>query len=146
MDPRHIHTHAFGDPSDEERERPPMWRFWRALPPKGRIGILFGSWYTEPIIERVFKRSEREASSMRRSSEINRFERMLADEGALVLKFWFHLSKKRQKKRLKELESDPETRWRVTGATGTSSSSTTGSTASARARCARRARARRRGS
>jgi len=113
MDPRHIHTHAFDVPSDEERERPTMWRYWRALPPKGRIGILFGSWYTVPIIERVFKRSSSKdlAGSI---AEINRFERMLADEGALVLKFWFHLSKKRQKKRLKALESDPETSWRIT--------------------------------
>src|SRR3954469_13277163 len=60
MDPRHIHTRAFDNPSDEERERPPMWRFWRALPPKGRIGILFGSWYTAPITDRVFKRSRAE--------------------------------------------------------------------------------------
>src|SRR5882672_4807498 len=40
MDPRHIKSHAFGPQTDEERERPPMWRFWRALPPKGTIGIL----------------------------------------------------------------------------------------------------------
>lgn len=44
MDPRHIITHAFGKMSDEECQRPAMWRYWRALPPKGRIGILFGSW------------------------------------------------------------------------------------------------------
>ena len=113
MDPRHIHTHAFDNPSDEERERPPMWRFWRALPPRGRIGILFGSWYTAPIIDRVFKRSKPK-DLMWSIEEINRFERMLADEGALILKFWFHLSKKRQKKRLKALESDPETSWRIT--------------------------------
>jgi polyphosphate kinase 2 (PPK2 family) len=113
MDPRHIHTHAFDDPSDEERERPPMWRFWRALPPKGRIGILFGSWYTAPIIDRVFKRT-RSNDLVRSIEEINHFERMLADEGALILKFWFHLGKSRQKKRLKALASDPETRWRVT--------------------------------
>ncbi len=112
MDPRHIHTHAFDAPSDEERERPPMWRFWRTLPPKGRIGILFGSWYTAPIIDRVFKRTGQK-ELMRSIAGINRFERMLADEGALILKFWFHLSKKRQKKRLKALESDPETRWRI---------------------------------
>jgi polyphosphate:AMP phosphotransferase len=113
MDPRHIHTHAFDNPSDEERERPPMWRFWQKLPPKGRIGMLFGSWYTAPIIERVFKQNS--AKDLLRSvGEINRFERMLADEGALILKFWFHLSKKRQKKRLKALESDPESKWRVT--------------------------------
>src|SRR5690242_13959880 len=55
MDPRHIHTYAFDNPSDEERERPYMWRFWQKLPPKGCIGMLFGSWYTAPIIERVFK-------------------------------------------------------------------------------------------
>jgi polyphosphate:AMP phosphotransferase len=113
MDPRHIHTHAFDDPTDEERERPLMWRYWRALPPRGRIGILFGSWYTAPIIDRVFKRTGAK-DLMRSVVEINHFERMLADEGALILKFWFHLSKKRQKKRLKALEDDPETRWRVT--------------------------------
>jgi len=112
MDPRHIYTHAFPESSDEERERPPLWRFWRALPPKGRIGILFGSWYTAPIIDRVFKRTS--AKDLLLSiEEINHFERMLADEGALILKFWFHLSKKRQKKRLKQLESDPETSWRI---------------------------------
>jgi len=112
MDPRHVHTHAFDNPSDEERERPTMWRYWRALPPKGRIGILFGSWYTAPIIDRVYKRTS--AKDLSASIEqINHFEQMLADEGALVLKFWFHLSKKRQRKRLKSLQSDPETRWRV---------------------------------
>ena len=113
MDPRHIHTHAFDNPSDEERERPPMWRFWRALPPRGRIGILFGSWYTAPIIDRVFKRTSGK-DLLRSIDEINHFEKMLADEDALVLKFWFHLSKKRQKKRLKALQADRETSWRVT--------------------------------
>ncbi len=53
MDPRHIQTHGMGEPSDEELERPMMWRFWRALPPKGKIGVFFGSWYTWPILNRV---------------------------------------------------------------------------------------------
>lgn len=113
MDPRHILTHAFDNPSDEERERPPMWRYWRALPPKGKIGMLFGSWYTAPIIDRVFKRTSK-AETLQSVEEINHFERMLADEGALVLKFWFHLSKKAQKKRLKKLERNPETSWKIT--------------------------------
>jgi polyphosphate:AMP phosphotransferase len=113
MDPRLLQARAFGTPSDEERERPEMWRFWRALPPKGRIGILFGSWYTTPIIDRVYGRTK--AVDLERSiDEIIRFERMLVREGTLLLKFWFHLSKERQKKRLKSLESDPKTRWRVT--------------------------------
>ena len=94
MDPRHIHTHAFDNPSDEERERPPMWRFWRALPPRGRIGMLFGSWYTAPIVDRVFGRTKK-GDLERAVDEIVRFEKMLAHEGALLIKFWFHLSKDR---------------------------------------------------
>ena len=113
MDPRHILTNAMGEPSDEERERPPMWRFWRALPPRGAIGIFFGSWYTAPIVDRVLRRT-RDADLEKSVEEIKRFEKMLADEGALILKFWFHLSKKQQKSRLKALEKDPKTRWRVT--------------------------------
>jgi polyphosphate kinase 2 (PPK2 family) len=113
MDPRHLEVHATGAPSDEERERPAMWRFWRQLPPKGKIGIFFGSWYTEPIVSRVYGQID-DAELERRTAEIVRFEQMLADEGALVLKLWFHLSKKTQKKRLKALEDDPKTRWRVT--------------------------------
>ena len=112
MDPRHIRTKAMGEPSDEERERPPMWRFWRALPPRGTIGIFFGSWYTAPIVDRVSGRTKN-AGFEKSVQEIKRFEKMLADEGALILKFWFHLSKKQQKIRLKSLEKDPKTRWRV---------------------------------
>ena len=113
MDPRHIQTRAFGDASDEESERPPMWRFWRELPPKGKIGILFGSWYTAPIVDRVMGQIDDE-DLQQSLDKIVRFERMLRDEGVLLLKFWFHLGKKQQKKRLKELEKNPRTRWRVT--------------------------------
>ncbi len=115
MDPRHIVTHAFGKPTDEEAQRPPMWRFWRALPPKGRMGVLFGSWYTEPIVARV-KRKISAADLIERIEQIRHFERMLVSEGALVLKFWFHLSHESQEKRLKSLSEDPKTRWRVTAA------------------------------
>lgn len=113
MDPRHIKTSAFGEPTDEERERPPMWRFWRALPGKGHIGILFGSWYTAPIADRVDRRRS-ESAFLRDIEQIRHFERMLVAEGALVLKFWFHLSKEAQKQRIGDLQSDPLTRWQVT--------------------------------
>jgi len=112
MDPRHILTHAFGEPSDEERERPPMWRFWRALPPKGKIGILFGSWYSDPLAARAAGESKTEGLDQE-LEEIVRLEKMLTDEGAVLVKFWFHLSKASQKQRLESLEADPETRWRV---------------------------------
>ncbi|AYH42783.1 polyphosphate:AMP phosphotransferase [Azoarcus sp. DN11] len=113
MDPRHIHTLAFDSPTTDEAERPFMWRFWRALPPRGRIGILFGNWYTDPIGERVEKVSKK-ADLDQRLDEINRFEAMLVREGVLLLKLWFHLPKDGQRKRLKALEKDPRTRWRVT--------------------------------
>jgi AMP-polyphosphate phosphotransferase len=113
MDPRHIATHALADPTDEERARPEFWRYWRILPPKGKIGIFFGSWYSEPILQRV-EGDISQAELTQAIERVSRFERMLTDEGALVLKFWFHLSKAAQKQRLKELESDKDTSWRVT--------------------------------
>lgn len=115
MDPRHIHTHAFGAPSDEECDRPPMWRYWRALPPRGKIGILFGNWYTEPIVERVERRCD-DSQLDQRLERINRFEEMLTQEGALIVKLWFHLSRDAQRSRLKALERDRKTRWRVRAA------------------------------
>jgi AMP-polyphosphate phosphotransferase len=113
MDPRHFEVNGFGQSSDEERERPRFWRFWRALPPKGKIGIFFGSWYTDPIVHAVLDEDKSGAWLDKRIAEINRFEQMLADEGALILKFWFHLSKQAQRKRMKELKKHRLTRWRV---------------------------------
>ena len=55
MDPRWLVTRAYDDPSDEERDRPEYWRFWRDLPPKGRIGLFLSSWYSQPILRRVYE-------------------------------------------------------------------------------------------
>lgn len=113
LDPRFVQTHGMGEPSDEELDRPMMWRFWRELPPKGRTAIFLGSWYTWPIINRVQGTSK--AAELDRSLErAKRLEKMLIDEGALILKFWMHLSRDKQEKRLKILEKNPKTRWRVT--------------------------------
>ncbi len=113
MDARFLTTLAFAKPSEEERERPPMWRYWQALPAKGRVGIFAGSWYSDPIREHIEGDiSQKELDA--RADQINRFEAMLVNEGALVLKFWFHLTRDAQKKRLKALASDPRTAWRVT--------------------------------
>ena len=113
MDPRFIATHGLREASDEESERPPMWRFWRLLPPKGRLGLFHGSWYTWPIVERAFDRMG-QAELDGAMTRIGRFESMLVAEGVLLLKYWMHLSKALQAKRLKALEKDPLTRWRVT--------------------------------
>ena len=113
MDPRHVQSHGMGEPSDEELDRPMMWRFWRALPPKGKVGVFLGSWYTWPILNRVTGVTK--IADLDQSLErAKRLEKMLTDEGALIIKFWLHLSKDKQEKRLKALEKDPKTRWRVT--------------------------------
>ncbi|RFO98613.1 polyphosphate:AMP phosphotransferase [Rhodoferax lacus] len=113
MDPRYLTTLAFEEPSSEESERPAMWRYWRTLPPKGRIGIFAGSWYSDPIRMRIEgELSLRELDA--RAAQINRFEAMLVNEGALVLKFWIHLSKEAQRERFETLQNDPHTAWRVT--------------------------------
>ncbi len=113
MDPRYLQAFAFAAPSDEELERPEAWRFWRTLPPKGRIGIFFGSWYTRPIIDCVFGKID-EAALDSALVSINTFEKELVDDGALIIKFWFHLSKQEQEKRLNALSKSSKTRWRVT--------------------------------
>ena len=112
MDPRWLVTRAFGEPSDEETERPYYWRYWRELPPRGRIGLFLSSWYSKPVLERVTGTIGREAFE-ERLNRINDFEQTLTDDGALILKFWMHLGKDAQARRLKALEKDPLTRWRV---------------------------------
>ncbi|HPT49424.1 MAG TPA: polyphosphate:AMP phosphotransferase [Accumulibacter sp.] len=116
MDPRYLSTHAFYAPTPEERARPSMWRYWRALPPKGKVGIFSGSWYSQPIAERIENQISRSEFDQR-MDQLNRFEAMLVNEGALVLKFWIHLSKDAQRERLKSIEANPLTKWRVTKAT-----------------------------
>lgn len=111
-DARGVETHVMWDETDEERERPPFWRFWRVLPPKGKMAILFGSWYSEPIVDHAYQRID-DAELERRMRRIRDFERMLTEEGVPVVKFWLHLSKDAQRKRLKALKKNPLERWRV---------------------------------
>ena len=119
MDPRHIRTEAFASLTAAEHEsmhgHPEMWRFWQVLPPKGHIGIMFGNWYTDPIVQHangVDKKSRFKA----RLEDIRAFERMLTSEGVMLVKLWFHMSKANVEKRLKELSKSPKTSWRVTEA------------------------------
>ncbi|MGC2857786.1 polyphosphate kinase [Novispirillum sp. DQ9] len=113
MDPRWIESHAYGEPSDEERERPEFWRYWRDLPGKGRIGLFLSSWYSAPVLDHAHGRIG-DAELDERLRQVAAFEKMLADDGALILKFWMHLGKDAQRQRLKKLEKDPLESWRVT--------------------------------
>lgn len=113
MDARYMKAHALGEPTDHQAEFPEYWRFWMSLPPRGQVGVYVGNWYTQPIIRRVFGETT-EAAFESQLEQINRFEQELVDDGTLILKFWFHLGKDAQKKRLKRLGKDPDTAWRVT--------------------------------
>lgn len=113
MDPRHIRTEAFGPMTEADQHHPEMWRFWQVLPPKGHIGILFGSWYTDPL-EAHARGGDKHDRFVHRLERIRHFERMLVAEGVVLVKLWFHLSKKAAKERMKLLEADPKTAWRVT--------------------------------
>ncbi len=115
MDPRWIVTRAYSAPSDEERERPEFWRYWRDLPPKGKIGLFLRSWYSAPVLDYAYG-AIGENDLTRKLDRIVAFETALADEGALIVKFWLHLSKEAQKRQLKRLSKDPDQSWRVSEA------------------------------
>jgi polyphosphate:AMP phosphotransferase len=113
MDPRWIESSAYQPPSDEERERPRFWRYWRDVPAKGRLGLFLSAWYSRPFLDHVYGASSA-AEYEAQLDECAGFERVLADDGALILKFWMHLGRAQQKRRLKALEKDPLQRWRIT--------------------------------
>jgi AMP-polyphosphate phosphotransferase len=109
FDARFLHIEPYGKPTEAERARPEFWRYWMTLPKAGRIGLFLGSWYTQPILDRVMRGAKPRAFE-RALARINAFERTLADGGALFIKLWFHVSKKDQKQRLKAEERAESTR------------------------------------
>ncbi|MES2818045.1 MAG: polyphosphate:AMP phosphotransferase [Pseudomonadota bacterium] len=112
MDPRLIQVSTFDRQTDEELARPPAWRYWRQLPPKGRMGVFFGNWYSQMIQARVDGRIK-DAVLDQAIDGAKSLERMLSDEGTLIFKFWFHLSKQQMNKRLDTLQDDPLHSWRL---------------------------------
>ena len=112
LDPRGFKVHTVKPPTEEERMRPAMWRFWRMLPDNGIIHFYDRSWYLQVLEERLD--GELSADQMRSAYErIRVFERQLTDDGALIVKFFLHISKKEQSKRFKKLLADTAFAWRV---------------------------------
>ncbi|MGY3082912.1 polyphosphate:AMP phosphotransferase [Pseudomonas fragi] len=112
MDPRLIEVRTFDSQTDEELAHPPAWRYWRQLPAKGRMGVFFGNWYSQMLQGRVhglFKNAVLDQAI----AGAERLEKMLCNEGAVIFKFWFHLSKKQMKERLQTLKDDPLHSWRI---------------------------------
>jgi len=100
MDPRWLINRAFDDPSQDELERPRFWRYWLTVPPRGSMGLFLSAWYSAPLMDRVMRRTSR-AEFDEALDQIVSFERTLADDGAVILKFWMYLDKKAQRQRLR---------------------------------------------
>jgi len=106
LDPRGFETISLDEATDEERERPYFWRFWRKMPARGRMGVFFGGWYADTI-EQLAYRDINEAAFHENMTQIRRFENMLAKDDILTLKIWLHISKDEQRKRLRKMEKNP---------------------------------------
>ncbi len=112
MDARYLQTWIFSVPTAEERERPRAWRYWRVMPPKGRIAVYAGGWGQPAISERVRGLISR-AAFERRLQLIRHFEQTLAADGTLVLKYWLHLPRKYLKRRMVRAALDQSSSWQL---------------------------------
>ena len=112
MDPRGFRVHPTYRATEQEKQYPFLWRFWQKLPPKGSFGFFYHSWYTNCLEERLFGRLPNGHAPLI-MRDINAFERQLTEDGAVIAKFWIHVSKKELKQRLKKLEADDLEKWRV---------------------------------
>jgi polyphosphate kinase 2 (PPK2 family) len=113
LDPRHVRVVQFAAPTYDEKRHHFLRRFWPALPGWGGMAVFDRSWYGRVLVERVEGLATRE-QWLRAYDEINGFERTLADEGMILIKFWMHISGDEQLKRFKRREKDPLKAWKLT--------------------------------
>ncbi len=109
--PLGVRVTPFGVPSKEELAHDFLWRAHKACPPRGTIGIFNRSHYEDVLVGRVRKLAP-EAIIEQRYEQINAFEKMLTENGTVILKFMLHISKKEQGKRLQARLDEPESRWK----------------------------------
>lgn len=113
LDPRHVRVAQFAAPSADERRHHFLGRFWPALPGWGGMTVFDRSWYGRVLVERVEGLAGRE-QWLRAYDEINAFERTIADEGAIVVKIWLHISAAEQLKRFESRAEHPLKAWKLT--------------------------------
>ena len=113
LDPRHVRVRQFAAPSYDEKRHHWLGRFWPALPGWGGMAVLDRSWYGRVLVERVEGFAD-QAAWKRAYEEIRDFERMLAEEGMLIVKFWLHVSSREQLKRFEARAEDPLKSWKLT--------------------------------
>jgi polyphosphate:AMP phosphotransferase len=113
LDPRSFVVHAIAAPSGEDALRHYLYRFWRRLPPRGQIGIFDRSWYGRVLVERV-EGFARDDEWRRAYDEINEFEHQLVAFGAIIAKFWLHISADEQLRRFQERQTVAHKSWKLT--------------------------------
>lgn len=113
LEPRAVEIHAIRAPRTHEVPLPWMYRFWVRLPSYGKFGIFVHSWYRRVLLERLTEGVSK-AEVSRAFEDINDFERALSDDRYAIIKLFLHIDKRGQKKRLKKIEADPSSSWRVT--------------------------------
>jgi polyphosphate kinase 2 (PPK2 family) len=113
LDPRHVRVAQFGPPSPDEKRHHFLYRFWPALPGWGGMAVFDRTWYGRVLVERVEGLANREEWS-RAYREIVSFERMLFEEGAVLIKFWLQISPEEQLKRFERRAADPLRAWKLT--------------------------------
>ena len=106
MDPRWIESIAEDAREKGEQRLPPFWRYWHTLPASGTMGLYLGGWYADPLTGFAAKRLS-SAAFQGHLEHITAFERTLTDSGALLLKFWLHLSEDAQRGRTDSHRTDP---------------------------------------
>ena len=126
VNPQGVQVHAFKKPSDEELDHDFLWRCAKALPERGRIGIFNRSYYEDVLIVRVHEellaRQKLPAGAIgkrfwrQRYESIRAFEKHLARNGYLILKFFLHVSRQEQKKRFLARLDEPEKHWKFSAA------------------------------
>ncbi len=112
LEPRGFKLYPIQAPRTYETHMPWLWRFWLKLPNYGEMAIFDRSWYGRVLVERV-EGITPEAQWRKAYRDIANFERTIADDGYVIIKFWLHISKAEQRKRFKKLEKDPLTAWHV---------------------------------
>ena len=112
LDPRAFRVHPGSPPSELEKRYHFLWRYQLRLPEDGHMVLFDHSWYGRVLVERVEKLARKKDWSQA-YGQINEFERWLADDGQVLVKFWFHISKKEQRARLEAMKHDRAERWKV---------------------------------
>ena len=112
IDPRFFKVASMSAPTKEEKRMPFLHRYFVKIPEAGKFEFFDSGWADEVIKARVHEEMTADEYNSRIDS-IKRFERQLTDNGYVVMKFFFHISQKEQKKRIRELESSKDTAWRV---------------------------------